>query len=175
MEHNLEAGRAFKESAARPGSVSGERRRPSNGEICRCLVAYALFATSVHNRVNGFVRAQDRRPRTYRAESIGSASFRKAPAPTDIVVHRMGNSAAPAPRSSAGDRGEKPRRDRPLALPAALTLARPTEPRAPASRPQPRAKVTSDSLTLAVLCCAGIRFFMSFRGPTAHPNRGENR
>jgi hypothetical protein len=29
----------------------------------------------------------------------------------------------------------------------------------------------SDSLTLAVPCSSGIRFFMKFRGRNAHPNR----
>ena len=46
-----------------------------------------------------------------------------------------------------------------------------TEPRASASGRQPRAKVTSDSLTLAVPCSTGVEFFMGFRGPKAQPNR----
>ena len=46
-----------------------------------------------------------------------------------------------------------------------------TEPRASASGRQPRAKVTSDSLTLAVPCSTGVEFFMGFRGPKAHSNR----
>jgi hypothetical protein len=34
-----------------------------------------------------------------------------------------------------------------------------------------RAKVTSDSLTLAVPCGAGVEFFRGFRGPKAHSHR----
>jgi hypothetical protein len=53
-------------------------------------------------------------------------------------------------------------------------MARPTEPRASASGRQPRVQVTSDSLRLAVLCCAGVEFFIGFRGPKAHSNRPLN-
>jgi hypothetical protein len=39
-----------------------------------------------------------------------TASFQRAPAPTDVGVHRMGDFAAPALGASAGDRVEKPPR-----------------------------------------------------------------
>jgi hypothetical protein len=93
----------------------------------------------------------------------------------------------------------RPRKDRDEKLTAGLggitglDKTCPAEPRASASGRQPRAKVTSDSLTLAVpsnrgekplpayrpgwqaKACptSGIEFFVGFRGPKAHSNRGE--
>src|SRR5580693_9356790 len=46
--------------------------------------------------------------RTAAQNQRGAARFRRAPAPTDVLVHRTGNLTAPAPRASAGDRVEKP-------------------------------------------------------------------
>jgi hypothetical protein len=76
---------------------------------------------------------------------------------------------APVARALAGDRVEKPTAG--LGGIGGPDKKRPTEPRASASGRQPRAKVMSDSLTLAVPCSSGIRFFMGFRGPKAYSNR----
>jgi hypothetical protein len=90
------------------------------------------------------------------------SSFQRAPAPTDVVVHRTGNSAAPAERQ-----GQKTTAD----IDRWGSEARPTEPRASASGRRPRVNAASDSLTLAVLCWPEVEFFMGFRGPKAHSNR----
>jgi hypothetical protein len=72
-----------------------------------------------------------------------------------------GEAPSPRRRALAGRQGRKTA----VGMDRWRCEACPTEPRASASGRHPRAKVTSDSLTLAVPCCAGVEFFMGFRGP----------
>jgi hypothetical protein len=74
-----------------------------------------------------------------------------------------GEAPSPRRRALAGRQGRKTA----VGMDRWRCEACPTEPRASASGRHPRAKVTSDSLTLAVPCCAGVEFFMGFRGPKA--------
>jgi hypothetical protein len=94
-------------------TVSGNWRRNGAAEIRtdrRSLVAHALSACSVHNRVNALRPARKIGAREPTAQNqLAIACFGRAPAPTD-VVHRTGNFAASGPRVSAGDGVEKPPR-----------------------------------------------------------------
>jgi hypothetical protein len=85
------------QSTREPTDVVVHRKR----KLRRRLVAHALSACSVHNRVNAFRPAREFGCAKNRLVELTScASFGRAPAPTGIVVHRTGNFAVLAPRAA---------------------------------------------------------------------------
>jgi hypothetical protein len=91
---------------------------------------------------------------------------RDQPAPTDVAVpFKERTNFAPRYREHRLATESKNHYQ-----PTAMTKRAPRN-RASASGRQPRAKIMSDSLTLAVLCSVCVEFFMGFRGPKTHPKQ----